>query len=136
MSPAQHTTSGISYRIAIVSDLDKESRSLTKKDAWNSYLMKGHLYWSKNWLMSVTWDSDVVTLSSSLAMKGRGMELSELVVFDGKLLSFDDRTGLVYTIERDQAIPWIIMMDGNGKGGKGKTLTDFCLFSDKKIIIK
>lgn len=38
----------------------------------------------------------------SLAQGGRGMELSELVVFDGKLLSFDDRTGVVYQIEGDK----------------------------------
>lgn len=30
------------------------------------------------------------------------MELSELVVFDGKLLSFDDRTGVIYHIEGEK----------------------------------
>ena len=30
------------------------------------------------------------------------MELSELVVFDGKLLTFDDRTGVVYQVEGDK----------------------------------
>lgn len=30
------------------------------------------------------------------------MELSELVIFDGKLLSFDDRTGVIYRIEDER----------------------------------
>lgn len=50
------------------------------------------------------------------------MELSELVVFDGKLLSFDDRTGLVYQIvDNNKAIPWILLTDGDGHISKGET---------------
>lgn len=48
-------------------------------------------------------------------MKGRGMELSELVVFDGRLLTFDDRTGMVFQIINDRAIPWLLLMDGDGR---------------------
>lgn len=47
------------------------------------------------------------------------MELSELVTFNGRLLSFDDRTGLVYDITNDKPIPWIILLDGNGRNSKG-----------------
>lgn len=47
------------------------------------------------------------------------MELSELVVFNGKLLTFDDRTGLVYVIEKDNTYPWLLLMDGDGKTSKG-----------------
>lgn len=43
------------------------------------------------------------------------MELSELVVYDGRLLTFDDRTGIVYEIVGDNIIPWVLLMDGNGK---------------------
>ncbi|CAK9818887.1 Soluble calcium-activated nucleotidase 1 [Anthophora quadrimaculata] len=78
LSAPVKTSEGITYRIAIVSDLDHNSKSL-----------------------------------------GRGMELSELVTFDGRLLSFDDRTGVVYFIENEEAYPWIILMDGNGKNTKG-----------------
>ncbi|XP_015590709.1 soluble calcium-activated nucleotidase 1 [Cephus cinctus] len=114
------TSIGISYKIAIISDLDHASKSVDKKDTWLSYLKKGHLMWfpNKN-VMSVSWDNDMSVLSSSFAMKGRGMELSELVTFDGKLVTFDDRTGMIYYIEGDQAYPWVILMDGNGKDSKG-----------------
>lgn len=114
------TSKGITYRIAIVSDLDHDSKLLDKKDTWHSLMKTGSLYWNPvNKFLSVIWDDRTVTLSSSLSMKGRGMELSELVTFDGHLLSFDDRTGMIYFIEGDQVYPWVILMDGNGKNHKG-----------------
>lgn len=46
---------------------------------------------------SVEWHEDsVVKLKSTLSSGGRSMELSDLKVFDGKLLTIDDRTGVVY----------------------------------------
>ncbi|XP_031828756.1 soluble calcium-activated nucleotidase 1 isoform X2 [Nomia melanderi] len=89
------TSKGITYRIAIVSDLDHDSKVSDRKNTWN------HM------------------LTSSLSMKERGMELSELITFDGHLLSFDDRTGVVYFIDGEEAFPWIILMDGNGRNSKG-----------------
>lgn len=53
---------------------------------------------------------------------GRGMELSELVVFDGKVITVDDRTGVVYKIMGDQVVPWVILSDGNGDVSKGECL--------------
>lgn len=46
------------------------------------------------------------------------MELSELVVFNGKLLTFDDRTGMVFEIINEKAIPWLLLMDGDGRYDK------------------
>lgn len=43
------------------------------------------------------------------------MELSELVTFNGRLLTFDDRTGIVFEIVNNKAIPWVLLMDGDGK---------------------
>lgn len=47
------------------------------------------------------------------------MELSELVIFNGRLLTFDDRTGFIYEILNEKIIPWIFLGDGNGKTSKG-----------------
>ncbi|ELK38016.1 Soluble calcium-activated nucleotidase 1 [Myotis davidii] len=47
------------------------------------------------------------------------MELSDLVVFNGKLYSVDDRTGVVYRIEGNTPVPWVILSDGDGTVGKG-----------------
>lgn len=49
------------------------------------------------------------------------MELSELVAFNGKLYTVDDRTGIVFEITRDhKVIPWVILPDGDGRVSKGE----------------
>lgn len=111
------------YRIAIVADLDTNSKVLKKDGStvWQSRLKKGHLTYRRSKPeITIKWDGgEPVILESSFSLKGRGMELSELVTFNGRLLSFDDRTGLVYDITNDKPIPWIILLDGNGRNSKG-----------------
>lgn len=49
------------------------------------------------------------------------MELSELRVFNGKLYTFDDRTGIVYQIvDNQRIIPWVLLTDGDGQSMKGE----------------
>lgn len=63
----------------------------------------------------VTWDkADPIRLTTQFSLKDRGLELSELVVFDGRLLTFDDRTGIVFEIVGEKVYPWQMIMDGNG----------------------
>uniref|UniRef100_A0A182NQS5 Apyrase n=1 Tax=Anopheles dirus TaxID=7168 RepID=A0A182NQS5_9DIPT len=113
-------SSGIhSFRIGIIADLD--TNSALKKNQWASYYLKGYLSFipSKR-SITVSWDDgDPRPLQSGFALKGRGMELSELVVFNGKLLTFDDRTGLVYEVEGEKVLPWVLLMDGDGRTTKG-----------------
>lgn len=113
-------SSGIfSFRIAIIADLD--TSSAMSKTQWGSFYLKGYLSFipSKR-SITVSWDDgDPKQLRSGFALKGRGMELSELVVFNGKLLTFDDRTGLVYEIDGDKVVPWVLLMDGDGRTSKG-----------------
>ncbi|PFH34080.1 apyrase [Besnoitia besnoiti] len=48
---------------------------------------------------------------------GRGLELSELVAFNGELLTFDDRTGIVYSFrpsERSLIAKWLLV-EGDGR---------------------
>lgn len=106
------------YRIGMVADLDTASKS---GHSWRSYLKKGHLSFveSKKEVKIVWDDGEPQALESSFSLKDRGMELSELVTFDGRLLSFDDRTGLVYSFEGDKLVPWVILLDGNGHSSKG-----------------
>ncbi|XP_050978959.1 soluble calcium-activated nucleotidase 1b isoform X1 [Labeo rohita] len=119
LSPPEHTVSGIRYRIGVIADLDTNSRS-QKDNTWFSYLKRGHLLVSDSGdSVSVEWDSDTVVLESHLSEKGRGMELSELVAFNGHLYSVDDRTGVVYRIEGNRAVPWVILTDGDGSVSKG-----------------
>lgn len=113
----------ITFRIAMVADLDTNSKVENNgATIWRSYLKKGHLsYMSSKDEITINWDSAIPTvLESSFSLKGRSMELSEIVTFNGKILTFDDRTGLVYDItNNNKPIPWIILLDGNGHNTKG-----------------
>ncbi|XP_062304840.1 soluble calcium-activated nucleotidase 1 [Osmerus eperlanus] len=119
LSAPERTAQGTRYRIAVIADLDTDSRS-EKKLTWFSYMRRGHLLVSPSGdRVTVEWDQDRVVLESHLAEKGRAMELSELVVFNGKLYTVDDRTGVVYHIDGDNAVPWVILPDGDGSVAKG-----------------
>nr|XP_045744296.1 galectin-3-binding protein isoform X2 [Mirounga angustirostris] len=119
LSAPQRTPGGTRYRIAVIADLDTESRA-QEENTWFSYLKKGYLTLSDSGdKVAVEWDKGHGVLESHLAEKGRGMELSELIVFNGRLYSVDDRTGVIYQIEGTKAVPWVILSDGDGTVGKG-----------------
>lgn len=119
LTPPHRTPDGLCYQIAIIADLDTDSRS-TKDNTWFSYLKKGQLtLFHSGDRVVVEWDKEDTVLETHLAEKGRGMELSELIVFNGKLYSVDDRTGVVYRLEGSKAIPWVILTDGDGTVDKG-----------------
>lgn len=119
LSPPEHTPQGTRYRIGVIADLDTSSRN-EKQLMWFSYMQRGYLLVSQSGdKVAVEWDAERVVLESHLSEKGRGMELSELVVFNGKLYSVDDRTGVVYHINGDKAVPWVILTDGDGSVPKG-----------------
>lgn len=121
LSAPQRTPGGTRYRIAVIADLDTASRAQAE-DTWFSYLKKGYLTLSDSGdKVAVEWDKGHEVLESHLAEKGRGMELSDLVVFNGRLYSVDDRTGVVYQIEGTKAVPWVILPDGDGTVGKGES---------------
>ncbi|XP_077475929.1 soluble calcium-activated nucleotidase 1 [Stigmatopora argus] len=133
LSPPQRTAAGTRYRIAVIADLDTDSRS-PKAQTWVSYMRRGHLLVPPGGeRLRVEWDADRTELEGHLAEKGRGMELSELTVFDGKLYSVDDRTGVVYRLDGDKVVPWVILADGDGNVAKGfkaewLAVKDECLY--------
>lgn len=119
LSAPERTPQGTRYRIAVISDLDTNSRR-DQQLTWFSYMRRGYLLVSQSGdKVAVEWDTDRVVLESHLSEKGRGMELSELVVFNGKLYSVDDRTGVVYHLDNNKAVPWVILTDGDGSVAKG-----------------
>ncbi|KAJ8345858.1 hypothetical protein SKAU_G00300510 [Synaphobranchus kaupii] len=119
LSAPERTAQGLRYRIGVIADLDTASHG-TKGHTWFSYLRRGHLLVSDSGdQVAVEWDQERVVLESHLSEKGRGMELSELVAFNGHLYSVDDRTGVVYRIEGSKVVPWVILPDGDGSVSKG-----------------
>lgn len=121
LTPPKRTPKGIQFRIGMISDSDQESKSKTEDFTWLSYYRKGYLLWNPiSNSIKVSWDTgDPVVLKSSIGESGRGMELSELVVFNGKLYVLDDRTGIVYELLDDKVIPFVILNDGHGRMNKG-----------------
>lgn len=128
-TPARSEGNEKIWRIAVVTDLDHGTKSTEKKDTWFSYVRLGELRVNEaEKSASVSWDKDPLTFTSDISAKGRGMELSDLKVFDGHLLSVDDRTGVIYRLclKTRKAVPWVLLTDGAGnetKGLKGEWMT-------------
>ena len=71
-----------------------DEKSKVDAKTWGSCLKVGTLTLHKDWSLSVQWQPDMVELRSHISERGRGAELSELVAFNGKLYTVDDRTGI------------------------------------------
>jgi len=117
LTPGVRVAQGNKFRIAVVADLDTDSKV---GEEWVSYLHYGYLTISDRMdRVSVSWDKGEVELKGKLASGGRGMELSELQVYNGMLVTLDDRTGVVYSVLGGRVVPWVIMSDGAGGSSKG-----------------
>jgi len=114
----------------VIADLDKSSKTKLdgKNEVFMSKYMTGTLSRSGE-SYSIEWDApaDVYTSHNEA---GRGCELSELVRYNGKLYSFDDRTGIMFEIVNPQdssiqgehrpiLVPRQIFMEGDGTTDKG-----------------
>lgn len=118
LTPPLRTSQGTVYKIALVTDLDTNSKG-KKPGTWYSYFRTGNLTLSDSHSSVIVKLSPPKVLESTLSQGGRGMELSELVVFNGKLYTVDDRTGIVYEIFDNKVIPWAVLPDGDGHNNKG-----------------
>lgn len=123
LTPAVISNNGVqTYRIGMIADLDKDSKDPKKGNVWRSYLKMGSLSYNPSLnTVEVNFDDheNPSEIYGSYSLKGRGMELSELVTFNGRMLTFDDRTGLVFQLKDNKALPWVLLMDGQGNTGKG-----------------
>ena len=122
------------YNLAIVSDLDKRSKvSSDHKGKWKSVMMKGQLKKQEDGSFSIEWIQNT-TLYTKISEAGRGMELSALVDFNRRLYAFDDRTGLVFEVYMNKAIPRYILMEGDGNTDKGQK-TEWATVKDGKMYV-
>ena len=113
----------------MVSDLDTDSKVANKSNLWHSIFKRGTFTWdSVKEEATLAW-TDEAEIRGTTATGGRGLELSELVTFDGRLLTVDDRTGIVYQVhnynnkkDKSSSIKlsaWAILADGPGNEAKG-----------------
>ncbi|HDZ58384.1 MAG TPA: hypothetical protein ENI17_05085 [Pseudomonas xinjiangensis] len=135
----RYDSSTTEYTLAIITDEDHASQIElhTGQTAWQSTLRYDRLF------RDVASDTQGVSyrfedipadqggeyqLISLIAEGGRGAEFSELVMFGKRLVTFDDRTGLVCEVrEKNQLVPRHILMTGSGdeefKGFKSEWAT-------------
>jgi len=137
LSYQQYGQNSNEYKIAIVADRDTASKVVTEQDmSWESEVMTATLVRNPlDGTYSVNWTSHV-RLTSKLNENGRAMELSELVHFGGRLLAFDDRTGVVSEIDLENrlAIPRYILMEGDGHTNKGQK-TEWATVKDGQLYV-
>jgi soluble calcium-activated nucleotidase 1 len=126
-------------KFAVVSDLDQLSKvEGSAKPKWKSIFKRGTMKKFKgsdgSISYNVEWEPDA-NIFGSIGEEGRGMELSELATWQGKLLSFDDRTGIAFEITRDlMAIPRYILMEGDGDQPKGQK-NEWATVKDDKLYV-
>lgn len=128
----------ITYKLLAIADLDTNSRLIKTESKFSSYLLKGKITLSDDLKKAhINFESQATEINSQYSYGDRGMELSELIVFNGRLYSCDDRTGIVYeiVIEKNLAIPWVILADGDGMNtGKGFKC-EWMAVKDKQLYI-
>jgi|GEM_PF-353408 len=119
---------------AIVADLDRQSKVKgSKNPTWKSYFKRGLLIPSSDGY-DLQW-GDEEELTSQFGEAGRGLELSELVSFGKQLLTFDDRSGIVFEITKNlECIPRNILMEGDGNQAKGQK-TEWATVKDGKLYV-
>lgn len=114
------------FRFAAVSDLDQLSRvTEVSKPTFRSMLLPGILRRDPATSEYKVEFGAVRTLISQHNEAGRGMELSELTLFQNRLLTFDDRTGTVFEIlsknggADSYVAPRLVITEGMGDTDKG-----------------
>lgn len=114
------------FHFAAVSDLDQLSHvTEASKPTFRSILLPGQLSRDPHTNMySVTFEP-TRQLTSQHNEGGRGMELSELTLYQNRLLTFDDRTGMVFEIlsknggAESLVAPRLVITEGDGDTDKG-----------------
>mmetsp|Transcript_49089 Transcript_49089/g.59221 ORF Transcript_49089/g.59221 Transcript_49089/m.59221 type:complete len:454 (-) Transcript_49089:225-1586(-) len=116
------------FRFAAVTDLDQLSyvrESSPQKPTFYSELLPGVLHREpRSNKYTINFEEKRILVGKHNEA-GRGMELSELTLFDNRLLTFDDRTGTVYEILNEQngaasqVVPRLVITEGDGDTDKG-----------------
>lgn len=125
--PCVGESGSIHFRIGVIADQDEKSKVDDK--TWQSWLRTGTLTYHKDKKVSVKWDPGIVELFSHISEKGRGVELSELVAFNGRLYTVDDRSGIGEQGRGGEGGGGVVVSgrftciwSGIGEQGRGETL--------------
>mmetsp|Transcript_8821 Transcript_8821/g.16917 ORF Transcript_8821/g.16917 Transcript_8821/m.16917 type:complete len:406 (-) Transcript_8821:225-1442(-) len=116
------------FTIRIITDLDQQSKEGSdEKPSFHALFTEGTLVRDPTTgRFSVEWGR-TDKLVSKHNEAGRGMELSELIMYNSRLFTVEDRTGIVYEILDFQGpspyvVPRLITSEGDGDTDKGMKL--------------
>ncbi|HET8800534.1 MAG TPA: hypothetical protein VFN01_05050 [Marinobacter sp.] len=135
------------YTLAIITDEDHASQVELDdgQTAWQSTLRYDKLYrdvdpgtGKVSYRMEEIPEADggEHQLISLIAEGGRGAEFSELVLFGKRLVTFDDRTGLVCEIRnQNQLVPRHILMTGSGDEKFKGFKSEWATLKDNNMIV-
>jgi soluble calcium-activated nucleotidase 1 len=130
----QPVRSATEFSFGVITDLDVLSRVASeKKPTFRSVLLPGTLRKSGSSNDNVRYtvvlhEDQTRTLLTQHNEAGRGAEFSELVLYQNRLLTMDDRTGDVFeilnkpaspTVKESLAVPRFVITEGNGETDKG-----------------
>lgn len=122
------------WKFVAIADLDKKSALKTsKKPAFHSLLQHAILRRSADGVYSVDF-GEMTRLVTAYGEAGRGAEFSELAWHRGKLLTFDDRSGIVFEVPQEAyaggaptnadigVLPRYIVLEGDASVAKGQKI--------------
>merc|ERR1719410_2838189 len=125
--PKDSVVDANTFRFAAVTDLDQLSAvpESKNKPKFKSILLPGTIQHDPETKKYNINFEDTRILYSSHNEAGRGMELSELVLYQNRLLTFDDRTGTVFEVlskksgQDTHVVPRLVITEGEGDTDKG-----------------
>uniref|UniRef100_A0A1L8DQB5 Putative apyrase n=1 Tax=Nyssomyia neivai TaxID=330878 RepID=A0A1L8DQB5_9DIPT len=109
------------YHFGMIADMDKKSISKSEKNTFNSDLKIDELRHDvKSDRYSYVMSRIKKPVTTKYGFNGRGGELSEVVVYNNRLYTFDDKTGITFRMTKDGELhPWVILANGDGNRSDG-----------------
>jgi len=123
--PSDSIIDANTFRFAAVTDLDQLSAVPGSKPKFKSILLPGTIHFDPDTQKYNINFEESRMLYSGHNEAGRGMELSELVLYQNRLLTFDDRTGTVFELlsqnngQESVVVPRLVITEGEGDTDKG-----------------
>jgi len=124
--PSDSVVDANTFRFVAVTDMDELSAVKdAKKPTFKSILLPGVINHDPDTKKYTIQFEKTRTLYSKHNEAGRGMELSELIIYQNRLLAFDDRTGSVFELlskgkgTETIVVPRFVITEGDGDTDKG-----------------
>ncbi|RCN29784.1 Apyrase [Ancylostoma caninum] len=129
----RHANGSITYELLAITDMDREAKVGSKNWTWRAVTRRGQLTLSADKkTVSVEWMKDTDRNITSFVFCFTALFMnSNLSEFNGHLLAPDDKTGILYEIKGNKAIPWVFLNSGPGNTTDGMKVEWLTIKDDK-----